>query len=303
MKPIARQSDSKTAFTIVELLTVMSIVIILIGLLVPGLNMAKRFARKVTQKNQFHSLDAALELFNAEWEGYPDSGAKDPEDNSYCGAMKLCEAMVGKDLKGFHPDSLFRHDGLDGSGGNDLYPDVDSPSPEEYKLNIQSRNRPFLQLESANAYELDSISEDTGPFDQIPGKDYHPFVLCDEYTRVTNIGDTGPRKIGMPILYYKADISKIRIYTDEPTNEENIYDFKDNDELVQLALPWSTSDEHHPMDSVNGDAAIFYKKIANDKIAVEDITDRPYRADSYILMSAGYDGEYGTPDDIFNFNK
>jgi hypothetical protein len=28
---------------------------------------------------------------------------------------------------------------------------------------------------------------------------------------------------------------------------------------------------------------------------------QPYRSDTYILLSAGYDGEYGTVDDIFNF--
>ena len=31
--------------------------------------------------------------------------------------------------------------------------------------------------------------------------------------------------------------------------------------------------------------------------------NRPYRADSYILMSAGFDGLYGTKDDVFNFEK
>jgi hypothetical protein len=28
---------------------------------------------------------------------------------------------------------------------------------------------------------------------------------------------------------------------------------------------------------------------------------RPYRRDSYILISAGYDGLYGTADDVLNF--
>ena len=32
------------------------------------------------------------------------------------------------------------------------------------------------------------------------------------------------------------------------------------------------------------------------------IYGRPYRADSFILQSAGPDGIYGTPDDIYNFN-
>ena len=70
MKPIAKQSDKKAAFTIVELLTVMSIIILLIGLLVPGLNLIRQFAKRVKQKAQFHSIGIAIDLFNAEWDGY-----------------------------------------------------------------------------------------------------------------------------------------------------------------------------------------------------------------------------------------
>ena len=52
MKPIAKQSNKKAAFTIVELLTVMSVIIILVGLLMPALNLVRRYARTVRQKNQ-----------------------------------------------------------------------------------------------------------------------------------------------------------------------------------------------------------------------------------------------------------
>ncbi len=98
MKSIVKQSNRKAAFTIIELLTVMSIIIILIGLLVPSLNMARRFARKLTQKNQLRTIGIAIEFFNNEWDGYPSSTALGGEGQPYCGAMKLCEAMVGQDL-------------------------------------------------------------------------------------------------------------------------------------------------------------------------------------------------------------
>jgi hypothetical protein len=44
----------------------------------------------------------------------------------------------------------------------------------------------------------------------------------------------------------------------------------------------------------------FYNEIRNDRIPGGD---RPYREDSYILMSAGFDGLYGTADDVFNFGE
>jgi len=105
VKSIAKKTNKKAAFTIIELLTVMSVIVILISLLIPALNRVRRYAKLVTQKNQFHSISVAMGLFNAEEDCYPDSGKEDEDGEPYCGAMKLCEAMMGQDLLGFHPDS------------------------------------------------------------------------------------------------------------------------------------------------------------------------------------------------------
>ncbi len=118
---VIRQPENKTGFTIVELLTVMSIIVILIGLLVPALTMAKRYATDVKQRAQFHGIAVAMQLFNAEFEGYPESDRLDADGLRYCGAMKLCEAMVGQDLLGYHLDSVFRSDLTDNSGTEYLY--------------------------------------------------------------------------------------------------------------------------------------------------------------------------------------
>ena len=78
MKPDREPNQtSKRAFTIVELLTVMSIIVILIGLLVPALNKVRQYATDVKQKAQFHSMDAAMELFHNEFDAYPPSDGMD----------------------------------------------------------------------------------------------------------------------------------------------------------------------------------------------------------------------------------
>ncbi len=323
MKQITKQFNRKSAFTIVELLTVMSIIVILIGLLVPALNRVKRYARRVKQKAQFHSIDVAMELFNTEFDGHPNSEEKDEATppQSYCGAMKLCEAMMGQDLLGFHPASRLRADCTDGA--SPPVPLYDNPSgslatppnpiPSD---NLKARRGPYIQLENANAYRLWNIygKGQTNPFPE------DLFVLCDVYSRVANKDPTGGEsKIGMPILYYKANPSG----TENPHKDkkgdivppggidkvENIYDYKDNDELVKLGIPWNAAaGVAHLMASGNqptfypsllSHPKYFYFNINNSKIEINE--GRPYRSDSYILLSAGYDGEYGTEDDVFNF--
>jgi competence protein ComGC len=295
MKPIESQARKRRAFTIVELLTVMSIIVILIGLLVPALNKVKRFATDVKQKTQLHSMDAAIELFNSEFQGYPPSGALDPQGLNYCGAMKLCEALMGQDLLGFHTNSVFRRDGMDALGKLVLYPpNVDAMPSALRESTLRARKGPFLQPENANAYRLEEIyGTNIAPFLGTT------FVLCDVYARTMKSG----QKTGMPILYYKADtansfhdpnIASTMTTTD---SKGNIYNYWDNQALIALGKPWeptgATSSAHQLADPVR-----FYKNIQSDKITTARM---PFRPDQYILISAGWDGEYGTADDICNF--
>jgi len=295
MKSNVKQSNRKAAFTIVELLTVMSIIVILIGLLVPALNKVKQYAYEVKQKAQFHSIDAAIELFNSQFDDYPPSSALDPDGVPYCGAMKLCEAMMGRDLMGFHPDSTFRRSGLS-SLGTQLYPPQNSPL---YQNSLSARKGPFLPLENANAYQLRDLYENLDVFD--PGDS---FVLCDVFRRVTH-RQTG-QKVGMPILYYKANTANTLHDVSNPDNSQNIYNFRDNNQLVMLGKPFDTGSTSTPhrlwQETGQPDGYRFYMNITNDKmLATTTAAVRPYREDTYILISAGYDGEYGTPDDICNF--
>ncbi len=276
MKSVIKKSDKKAAFTIVELLTVMSIIVILIGLLVPALNQVRIFAKKVKQQAQFHSIGAALELFNSEFDTLPDSSSTDPEGNAYCGAMKLAEAMVGRDFMGYHPDSVFNRTGFDYSGDN-LY----------IQATMNARKGPYLPIENANAYNLSDVFESFGNFIG------DSKVLCDVYGQVISKG-TG-LKIGMPILYYKAHPSRTVHLATDPGN--SIYDYRDNQALIDLGKPWESSAQAkiHEL----ADPERFYKNTLNRQVTNVPV---PFNKDTYILISAGYDGEYGTSDDITNFD-
>ncbi|OHB55817.1 MAG: hypothetical protein A2173_10210 [Planctomycetes bacterium RBG_13_44_8b] len=89
-------------------------------------------------------------------------------------------------------------------------------------------------------------------------------------------------------------------------NCDSIYCNSDNQELVDLGQMMKTRETTddttmHLFDTAyqtNKGIWNFYDKITNKQITSQP---RPYSATTYILMSAGYDGVFGTRDDIYNF--
>ncbi|MGA2322511.1 MAG: type II secretion system protein [Sedimentisphaerales bacterium] len=315
-------STKTKGFTIVELLTVMSIIIILMSVLVPGLARTRRYAKVVVQKGQFNEISKGLELYrNDHQETYPDSGATDTNTTpaGYCGAMKLCEALIGRDGMGNHPLSSFQ------AQQTDIYlfnlctirdPGV-TPYTAAEKTNLQDRTM-YTDAENIKAYRLQDIYN----WDITSGASFYPPSATFQSTTqdIPNavIGDVFQRasinskycaaksgqKVGMPVLYYKADSSKIAhdatTIPASATPNTNIYNFDDNYAITALGCPWeggSAPTTHHPM---YDDPRVFLKAITNDKVTS---TPRPHNEDGYILLSAGWDGLYGTQDDVYNFAK
>lgn len=246
------------------------------------------------QYRQFQSIEVGLELFKAEFGSYPSSTdnqiltfpvelGNDP--NAYCGAAKLAEAMVGMDLLGFHPDSTFRSDGLNliWNGSAFIVGPVYTTTPE----NLAERVGPFIDLEDAGAFRLDDIYEDTGSFSG------SSLVLCDVFEKQRHSG----KKTGMPILYFRA---RTAFMEQDYTNgiEDDIYYYPDNLPILQLGFAENQQIRHPLADGVD-DWQDFENMILNPNITV---IKRPYRADTFILISAGPDGLYGTSDDVYNFN-
>jgi type II secretory pathway pseudopilin PulG len=301
-----------TAFTIVELLVSLVIITILIGLLLPSIAMVRRKAKETAQTAQITTIGSALDTFRGDYGDYPPSSWPDiplapPLAFEYCGAQKLAEALLGWDLMGFHPDTAWRADGADILNGNLTYdPGLPAAPPRaDPDATIRERTGRYVELSTVNVFQLADLFTTTDPL----RPDTH--VLCDVFGVKKKTLASETVKMGTPILYYKADTSKSSITN--PSLQERIYDYRHNRPLIALGSvtkPGGTA-QQHPLgyDPGTGTYPVFYDDQlvypggTGYGIVDPQVTNRlwPYRPDSYILISAGMDGLYGTRDDITNY--
>jgi len=284
--------SKRLAFTLVELMTVLAVITILVALLIPALSMVRRMAKETQQKAQLTTIGLAIAAFRNDYGDYPPSGATDLANLDYSGAQKLAEALLGWDLMGFHPNSAFRSDGEDGSG-NEIYPDPFNPNNSTHIDNLKERVGPYLEAGTASAFKLEQL------FDTVTNLEPDTFVICDVFgvRRITTAGGETV-KAGTPILYYRANTASKDHITTTKFNER-IYNVFDNRFLVELKTVTidGKAGENHPLGDGSSNYEAFYDHITDTKVAAP----WPYRPDSYILITAGADGEYGTKDDICNF--
>jgi prepilin-type N-terminal cleavage/methylation domain-containing protein len=274
-------------FTIVEILTVLAVMAILIGVLLPALTTARNAARTAKQRVQFVSIEQALLAWRNDFGEYPESDAKSVLSGTYtyCGAQKLAEAMLGLDLLGFYTKSLF---------------DADQTV---YQSNQTGRKPRYLELETANVFLLGDKPNGLLTFAERnstnPPLLPYGYVLCDVFGwRKVDIGNNniGYKSVnaGMPILYYKANTSGIGLVRDQRQEVDSIYRYSDNKGLVTIPP------NNWYFDSDNPPVVGFRNFITDPKVSGTALP-WPHRPDSYILISAGIDGLYGTADDITNF--
>jgi type II secretory pathway pseudopilin PulG len=333
-----KMTSTKTkGFTIIELLTVMSIIIILMSVLVPGLARTRRYAKVVTQQGQFHEISKGLELYrNDHQESYPDSGATDSNGTGYCGAMKLCEALLGQDGMGNSSVSNFQASQpstylFDLCYITDPTAYTGSTANQILAASLRDRTK-YVESDSVKPYRLQDIynwsiagsafvpfyapTTGSGQFIVNDGSATTPStspnaVIGDVFQKaVINSAHCSARtgqKVGMPVLYYKADSSKIAhdaLNCPSSTANTNIYNFDDNYAITKLGCPWEgTLTTQHPMSlpcPANPGPRLFYQAITNANVTS---TPRPHNEDGYILLSAGFDGLYGTQDDVYNFAR
>jgi len=320
-----KTKKKKSGFTIVELLTVMAIIAILMGLLVPALQQVRKLAKDTSQRSQFNTIGVALDIYsNPEENGsYPDSKAVGTlaANQQTVGAQRLAEALVGRDLLGLDANTTW--DAYNDEIVPTVYASValKGSDADQVTKSLSRREKTYIDVDKVEAFQVGQLFTGTVKGGNVyDGLATPAPVLTDTYRakRVT-LSNGKVVMAGTPILYYKAKNSTVFPDTNSVTtitdivDSNSIYSSLDNEELVelfQMTKPQTGTTNMHHFDKgytdENGHYGrwLFYDTITNKGITAQP---RPYNLGEsrtpYILMSAGADGIYGTKDDIYNFQQ
>lgn len=339
----------RLGFTLIELLTVVAIITLLIGLLVPALGKARDSAKNVKTRATMKSLGDGLELFRNEndkelhGQNYPVSkpgddptedgdGGSTLGDEDLCGAQWLVRYLLGKKLDGYVARETVPPPFLAAAVKNweqkGWYSNPgDSDWPTGGPSNPLDRRGPYIEGLTLKApKELPGAADATSTTLQ-----YNNPVVVDSF--------------GMPILYYAANTREaekpngnicMRGKSSAGTDGPGIYAYRDNAFFTGMCkgigagtcdpayAPWDfgNGNEHriYYPDGWASDPNLMRTEIGTktetfpyyimDKGAFEAGLDPstqksktviPARKSSFLLITPGKDGIFGTKDDVTNF--
>ena len=322
--------NNRKAFTIVELLIVVTIISLLLGILLPSISMVRTKAKETAQKAQFATIDMALEAFKQDYGDYPPSDWQEginPPGRIYCGAQKLTEALLGWDLAGFHPKTVWRRDGYSGTavpGGPDTYDPLRTRlAANGQPATLFERKGPYLEVAKTPVFRLGSSAANINDglydytfsaFVNAFDRDKPNYVICDVFgvkkitvTQPAPSNQTFNYTAGTPILYYKANTNYKVLDCSAAGFKNSIYNYTDNMPLLQLGILPKPDPVNRPHKLLQSPPPVGWYfcdpryKIVDEKVYSPTQPLWPHRPDTYILISAGADHEFGTNDDILNF--
>jgi len=331
----SRQSSVRPAFTLVELLTVIAIISLLIAILIPSLSGARRSAQSLKTRTILKGLGDGLELFRGENEdecrltrGYPPSAAADdPTEQGtqhIFGAQWLVRYLAGKDLKGYVAKRNVPADLLSN-------PQTGWEQKEWYDPDrAVPRVGPYVEL---GQLRIIKPSELRGVPSELPANcnatTLEQLVVVDTFSYPILYYAAN----AFVAARQNAPLARFDARNPATAPEPAIYTFSDNGLFTGMALtpsqapvikPWdfleTGPDTYYPgsrfgpaelmrRDQVlsmiqNGDTDNFVYRILNKGAfeASQRNTATPYNPNTYLLISPGADGKFGTADDIKNFD-
>ena len=116
-----RRPYGRKAFSLVELLVVIGIIVLLVGILVPSISRAYINAKLAQARANIALIEGGCEMYKTDFDEYPAStGMNDPGGSAMTGAQMLVVYMTGYaddgGTKGLPEGSLSDDDGNDGFG-------------------------------------------------------------------------------------------------------------------------------------------------------------------------------------------
>lgn len=328
-------------FTLIELLAVVAIIGLLIGILVPTIGAARRAGKTAASKATLGTIGTALEQFASDEKfggRYPPShsdrdtsGAdtvtvRSPyvsgsgTDIQISGAGLLVWALAGADFAGTPGFKVFRT-GSSTKWSEDTDAQNTSNDPTQSGAYAWRNDNTGLPVQARATY-LAADSVKTTPRHPINSA---KFVIPSEVSRDERDYPMFLDTFGYPILYYRADPTG-RTWVDreiEGAAQRGIYHWIDNaalvaetgaqpsgvtnaklklyDESAPHKLGWDAGGTFQDANGVptgTPPSGSFQGFIRNEKVQGRHT---PFRPDSYLLLSPGSDGLYGTSDDVTNF--
>ncbi len=325
------------AFTLVELLTVIAIITLLIGILVPSLSAARAQATRTAVKAQLNAIQSGTEMFRNDENKYPESNpyafgvygnaanqntavtnweVVDTSGGALQGAHLIVDAMIGRDSLGYDPKP---GTGPGASVASRWY--SGAPGAGEFP---RARRNAYIKPEGIalansakppqDAYGTYPVSGATNTLPQADAAD----SICPTFAD----------KFGFPVLYYRANPRAnqqtpiIQSPVGTPIDarvSDGVYDGRDNLLFTDGSAPAvaqhrikdgnvNSYDYTTDIGQVNlrNNFAEFIRSfratsyIANTNPAQVNFP-RPVNGETFVLLSAGKDGIYGTLDDVANF--
>lgn len=329
---LTTRTPRRTGFTLVELLTVIGIISLLIGILLPSLSRARDQAKRLRVQAQVSAVEKGLELFYNDFRNYPDSSyGQDiirwsagyvgnglvPPDNGQesflSGAHWLARALTGHDFGGVDSRGVM----LERRGASTVDFSAfrgDTATPGQYS----ERKGTYLDAPVfARDDDTKFINATSGTF---RGPSTRRLVVIDGYN--------------FPILYYRANPrARLPFQTGQDVQINGVYNQGDNAMLTGGLVPTGGSSEGWDFAGANFRHGLgwFGQGNANTSVNANNIHEKapsnttpPYRGkgfadfvhdenaheaggamkaqlpESFLLVSPGKDGVYGSDDDVTN---
>jgi prepilin-type N-terminal cleavage/methylation domain-containing protein len=332
----AQTSRCRPGFTLVELMTVVAIIVLLIGVLIPTLSTARSQAKKATTSALLSSIGSGCEMFKGDFGHYPQSRGYNPFESDpvvLMGAQWLGLQLVGADGRGFVEPSLKNDanddrviDALDWLDWYALEP------TREY-----TRNGPYADVDAKQTRTVWRILQENPDVVGIPD-----LLVGDPPGQGgTSVWNNGRLPFFVdaweyPVIYYAANPRVEAPFTTGTPGPEFVvgrYDQSDNacftgsngnnGRFPANSPGWDlTGTAANPQNYRHPLGEFEYTKDQTERpepdtfenfVYNEEIFDStrvgdggriwPHNPDSFLLITPGQDGIFGNSDDITNFGQ